>query len=146
MDHRIDIARLRLKETRPIADRTAPPRHGKGQKFLKGPIPMSWLNAAMALPGKALHVGVMAWFRAGLKRNKEVAVSLSRFREVGISRSSASRALSRLEKAGLVSVSRGRGRKPVVTLLPLLEMETTGKPQAKDSKTDEVNSTGKENS
>lgn len=115
-----DIEKMRLPAHRvhDMAQKRAKiPRHKPGQKFLKGPIPMDWLIPALKLPGKALHVSVMLWFYASLKRSGEVALSLSRLKEVGVSRSSASRALVHLEKAGLVAVSRGAGRKPVVRLL-----------------------------
>jgi DNA-binding transcriptional ArsR family regulator len=78
---------------------------------------MTWLRAAASLQGKALHVGVEIWFQVGLKRSSEVALSLSQFETSGISRSAASRGLTKLEEAGLVSVLRAPGRKPVVTVL-----------------------------
>lgn len=37
-----------------------------GKTFLKGPIPLPWLQGAARLPGKALHVGVVLWFLSGL--------------------------------------------------------------------------------
>jgi hypothetical protein len=71
----------------------------------------------MSLPGKALHVGVQVWFQVGLTKSSEVSISMSTMDRMGVSRFAASRGLAALEKAGLVSVVRHPGRKPVVTIL-----------------------------
>ena len=94
------------------------PRHRKGEWFLKGPIPWNWLVKAGQLPGKALHVAQFIWLMVGMKRSAHVGISLSRVsRDFHFSRASAIRGLRSLEKRGLVSVSRGAGRKPIVTVL-----------------------------
>ena len=114
------INRLRLptgKTGPPLPQKKRPPRHRPGEKFLKGPIPWKWLEEAMKQPGKAVHVGLAIWFWAGVKRTKEISLSLSRLRQSGVDRHSARRGLAVLEQAGLVSVRRYPGRKPVVTLL-----------------------------
>jgi DNA-binding transcriptional ArsR family regulator len=73
---------------------------------------------AMALPGKAVHVGLHLWLEAGMKGSADVAPSLSSIqRNVGISRFAAGRGLAALEVAGLVAVERHAGRKPRVRLL-----------------------------
>lgn len=82
--------------------------------FLRGPIPMWWLRRAFLLPGMALAVGMMIWFRVGLTGSKAVALNLSR---LGFDRTSAARGLAALERAQLVHVARGRGRKAIVTVL-----------------------------
>ena len=45
-----------------------PPRHKPGEKFLKGPVPWQWVEAASRLPGKALAVGLAAWREAGCRK------------------------------------------------------------------------------
>ena len=94
------------------------PRPRRGERFLKGPIPMSWLGIAARQPGKALHVAIMLWHLAGIQRGGRVSLSLSRMDVLGIKRTSASRGLKALETAGLVSVVRHPGRRPQVTILP----------------------------
>ncbi len=47
---------LRLRSV-PTTGRTKPPRPRAGDRFLKGPIPMRWLERAAQQPGRALHVG-----------------------------------------------------------------------------------------
>ena len=116
-----DFERLRFS-TRPLdalaARPSKPPRHRQGEAFLKGPIPMAWLALAARLPGRALHMGLILWYWAGITKRRVVAPSLSRAeREFGVSRTALARGLAALEHADLVSVDRRAGRKPVVTLL-----------------------------
>jgi DNA-binding MarR family transcriptional regulator len=85
-------------------------------KFLRGPIPWSWLSRAAPLKGKALAVGVCIWHLHGLKNQQQIALSGKLVRGIGVSRSSLYRGLEALEKAGLISVERHPGRNPIVTL------------------------------
>jgi hypothetical protein len=95
------------------------PRHRKGERFLKGPVPWPWLQWAARLPGKALHVGVALWQLAGMANTTTVKLSLSWLEtELGAQRDAGRRALGALEGAGLVEVVRHPGRCPVVTILP----------------------------
>lgn len=102
------------------------PRHRNGDKFLKGPIPWSWLTLAARQPGKALHVAIALWFWAGVKRRRQMPLSLSRLTMLGADRFSAARGLAALEQAGLVSVIRLPGRNPTVTLLEPQELPENG--------------------
>lgn len=95
---------------------SGPPRPRRGEKFLSGPVPIDWLAAAAALPGRALHVGIALWFWAGMRKIDTVPLSLTGMLAFGVSRTSAARALRCLEEAGLVTVQRRRGRKPLVII------------------------------
>jgi hypothetical protein len=88
----------------------------RGEKFLKGPVPWTWLSRAGQLPGKALHVGIALWHLAGLNRSGRLALSGSLLRQMGVKRVASYRALTALEQAGLVSVERCVGRQPIVTI------------------------------
>jgi DNA-binding MarR family transcriptional regulator len=124
----MDLERFRV----PIASipnsvgRTAPspaktfglPRHAPGEWFLQGPIPWSWLTAAMTLKGKALHVGIVLWQRAQMTKTDVVVLPTKVMSDAGVSRSSMQRGLSALEEAGLVSAVRGPGKRPRIRLLP----------------------------
>jgi DNA-binding MarR family transcriptional regulator len=104
----------------PLAAQRKAPRHQPGEKFLKGPIPMNWLNRAAGLPGKALHVGIALWHLAGLTRHvSTVSLSATVLRDMGISRTTGYRALAALEEAGLVRVERQPGRLSRVTILAI---------------------------
>jgi DNA-binding MarR family transcriptional regulator len=96
--------------------KNSPPKPRTGEKFLKGPIPWNWLLGAAKLPGKALHVAITIWFLAGIKRDETINLSLKILGDMGVKRNAAYRGLTALEEAGLVSVSRHRGRCPVVTI------------------------------
>jgi len=112
--------RLRFaSSTRPttVSGETSPLRHKQHEKFLKGPIPLNWIEKAARQPGKALHIGIELWFWSGVKRCRRIALTMSRLSRLGVSRYSAYRALAALERVGLVSVIRHSGRKPVVTIL-----------------------------
>jgi hypothetical protein len=90
------------------------PRHG--EPFLKGPIPLAWLEVAARRPGKSLHAGLALWFSAGEMRSSSVPLSNVASQRFGLDRNAKYRALIWLERAGLVSVERGLGRAPVVTI------------------------------
>src|SRR5665647_1578108 len=79
-----------------------PPRPGSGEKFLKGPIPWSWITKATSLGGHALHVAVAIWFLAGIKKDGRIALSNSVLEDLGVSRFSGYRALHALESACLI--------------------------------------------
>lgn len=50
--------RLRLAISRTCAVSLRSLRLRKGGPFLKGPIPLAWLETAASLPGKSLHAGL----------------------------------------------------------------------------------------
>lgn len=100
--------------------RAGKPRYVKIQgRFLMGPIPMAWLDAARALPGRAIHVAIEIWHWRFIKKSMSVKINLSRMGRFGVTRPTASRGLQALESAGLVRVERGPGRAPVVTIIDL---------------------------
>jgi hypothetical protein len=101
--------------------RASLPRPATGQQYLGGPIPLCWLSKAAALPGKALHLGVALWYAAGRSKGKNPAVKLTSAlaTQFGVgARTTRSRALEALKRAGLVSVEDRVGRTPLVTILP----------------------------
>ena len=94
------------------------PRHKRGERFLKGPIPAEWLSRAAKLPGKALHVGLAVWFAAGLAKCRRVKLTRGALALFGVGRrQTAYRGLKRLEESGLVAVDRGKGQNASVELL-----------------------------
>src|SRR5262245_41659419 len=79
-------------------------------RFLKGPVPWPWLRRAMALPGKAVHVGLLLWHLRGMTGRRTVHLCLARAAAEGIPVRTARRAMQALEQAGLVAVERRPGR------------------------------------
>ncbi len=117
MEQNIELEKLQLQIASIVeTPKTKPPRHRSGELFLKGPIPMEWLEKAGQQPGKALHVAVGIWFWAGIKKSRVIKLSIRKLAKLGVERHSAYRGLQALEMAGLVSVDRHNGRSPVVTL------------------------------
>src|SRR5436309_2835357 len=98
----------RTRRSRP--PRSPLPRHQPGERFLKGPLPWTWLTLAMRQPGKALHVALAIWQHAGMANSGTIKVNLSRLD--GVTHSAASRGLNALERAGLVTVLRQKGQSP----------------------------------
>jgi hypothetical protein len=86
-------------------------------RFLKGPIPWSWLQQAIVLPGKAFHLAVLLWHLRGLTGQKPVHLCLTHAATEGIPVSTARRAVRALECAGLITVTRRPGRGLDVTIL-----------------------------
>lgn len=92
------------------------PRYVRGN-FLRGPVPLDWLQEAALLSGRALHAGVALWFLDGFEQTGTVKAKPSVLQDFGLDRHASYRALHKLEKAGLVSVVRKKGAAPLVTLL-----------------------------
>src|SRR5215471_13540555 len=74
----------------------------RSRHFIRGPIPMPWLEAASSLPGKTLAVGLLLWFMAGMRPGHPVRLSHSLLARFHVGRKAAYRALNALVKAGLV--------------------------------------------
>jgi hypothetical protein len=89
--------------------------------FLKGPIPMAWLNAAAKLPGKTLNVGIAIWWLAGMSKTSAFKITSKALDQLGVSRDAASDALKRLEESGLILVKRSPGQRPTVQILPVAQ-------------------------
>ena len=113
----INVDRLRLSSSNVQVGKVRPPRHTSGEHFLKGPIPLAWLEVAALLPGKSLHAGVALWYAAGRAKSASVPLSNIASQHFGLDRNAKYRALVWLEEAGLIAVERKLGRAPVVTLL-----------------------------
>ena len=107
----MDLEQIRI----PTPNSHIPQQRRQG-KFLKGPIPLDWLQCAGQLSGKALHVGIVLWFLSGVQKSLEVKFSYSLATEFGLKRHSAYRALKALEQRGLIKIWRGIGKSPIVRL------------------------------
>jgi DNA-binding MarR family transcriptional regulator len=126
-----DPKRLVLKRStmNPILEQstvqnTRVPRHHANGHFLKGPIPLTLINQATRLPGKAWHVYAAIWYLVGINRHSTVNLTNTALKQFNVSRDSKYRALKALEKAGLLTVVRTNGKNSVVTLLDHKETES----------------------
>jgi hypothetical protein len=92
------------------------PAAGPEPKPLRGPIPWGWWAAASRLPGPSLRVGAVCWLVAGWRRSAEFALGAGDWAGMGLSRFAVYRGLNGLERAGLVTVARQPGCRPVVRI------------------------------
>ena len=92
--------------------------------FLKGPIPMAWLNEAAKLPGKAINLGLAIWWLAGMAQTKTFKLTGKALDQLGVSRDAAADALKRLEGRGLIRVQRAPGQRPTVEILSVASKVT----------------------
>ena len=86
-------------------------------KFIAGPIAVSWVCQASHLGVTALLVGLALWHLKGLRRTNSFIISNLMLAEWGVQPDAKSRALRKLEKAGLVSIERRGKRSPLVSLV-----------------------------
>jgi hypothetical protein len=92
--------------------------------FLKGPIPLAWLNEAAKLPGKALNLSIAIWWLAGMAKTKTFKLTGKALDQLDISRDAASSGLKRLESQGLIRVQRSPGQRPTVEILAVVSNVT----------------------
>jgi hypothetical protein len=123
------LDRFRITETTTtsnVADRQVNKPTGKRQshgQYLSGPIPLDWLARAAKINGKALHVGILLWYRKAVTRSYDVTVSGIRLEQFKVSRQAYAKAINQLEGAGLIRVERRVGKKAMVTILTEWEGE-----------------------
>src|SRR5262249_5092576 len=115
-----DPSCLRLDQTT-VATHGGPRRGRKPSpirdKFIAGPIDVPWVCQASRLGVKALLVGLALWHLKGLRRSNSFTFSNLIVEEWGIQPDAKSRALRKLEKAGLITVERKGKHSPRVTLI-----------------------------
>jgi DNA-binding transcriptional ArsR family regulator len=99
-----------IKETEVETDLVRQSKIRRGQRFLKGPIPLPDIAIAARLPGQALALFLAVHHRTALTGKPVVTLPARLLADLGISRGAKSRGLQVLEKAGLVTVARSRGR------------------------------------
>lgn len=117
-----DLEQFRLSATIqsepiPRCDRALLKR--QSEPFLKGPVPLAWLQCASRIRRRnAIVVGVVLWWLAGLNSRKtELTICANRCQPFGFGVKGMNRGLNDLQAAGLIHVERKRGRCPRVDLL-----------------------------
>lgn len=110
----INPEKFRLTQTREIGKRI--PRR-KQQRYLKGPIPLDWLLKAAAQPGKTLHVAIALWYLSGVKKSFTFRLSQKLLGEFGVSRKTSYMAINSLERAGLITTHRSKGRAAEICII-----------------------------
>src|SRR4051794_13832387 len=85
--------------------------------FVRGPFPGRQFEIAAKLPGKALLVWQLVQHQCRLSRKDEITLRAALLERVGVSVDVKLRALRTLERAGLITVARGKGRSPRIRLM-----------------------------
>lgn len=106
------------KSKRTAVVESALPKPAKGEKFIRGPLPLDWIQQAIPCGRKALNVCLAIWHLAGFKQQSPIKLSPATLAEFGVSSQTARKILVRLESAGLVAVDRKSGRSPIVKIFP----------------------------
>ena len=102
--------------------------------FLRGPIPLDWLQKAMKLGGTAISVGIILWYYRGLKKLLVFKIGIQDIANlIGRSWLTAKRGLKALEKEELITIQRHKGRKHLIEIREVDE-ETNSNPFVEKSK------------
>ena len=73
--------------------------------FIKGPIPLAWLDGVLKIPGATVFKTALAlWFQSGLESTSTIRFTSKMMRRFMISPKSATRALEQMQASGLVRV------------------------------------------
>jgi hypothetical protein len=88
----------------------------RGERFLKGPIPMREIAVAACLPGHALALFLAVHHQTALTGKPSVTLPARLLADLGISRGAKSRGLKSLEQSGLITVLQSKGRAARVQL------------------------------
>ncbi|QEG00201.1 hypothetical protein Mal15_42700 [Stieleria maiorica] len=101
------------RETRRSVDL---PRHGKGERFIRGPIPLEWMKLASKCGNRSEAVAMLLWYAASLQRSNPVRLTKTILDELGVHTRTAKRVLLKMSDFGLVDARFQRGRSPIVTI------------------------------
>lgn len=120
----MDIEKFRFNETGASVVPTKPSRtiHKKvrllGGSFVAA-IPLPWIQRAAQLSGKTLNLALAIRYQHGLHKEAPFSLSYKTAHDFGIRRRSVYGALTTLESAGLITVQRGAGKSPIISVVAL---------------------------
>lgn len=83
-------------------------------KFVKGPIPLKWVEQACMVGGQEARLAWVIWYRYGLNKGQDFPLSNTIVKSIGLTRHAKGKALKNLEAAGLIVVTCKRGKAPVI--------------------------------
>jgi hypothetical protein len=89
----------------------------KADAYIKGPIPIKWLDKAAKLPGKALNVALALWWLYGMAKRKPFKLTQQALDFMHVGRDAVGDGLTRLEQAGLIQVERKPGQRPAISII-----------------------------
>ena len=104
---------IRQREIPTLASRRA--QRGRAEPFLRGPIPVRLIGAALDLPGRPLPVLLAIWHRVALTGKPWVSLPPNVMADFRFGRTVKARAIAELERAGLIRVKRTPGQPVMVS-------------------------------
>jgi DNA-binding transcriptional ArsR family regulator len=81
------------------------------------PIPEWWAAIAMALPGKAYHVGSIVWQECRLNGSAPCKLTRHVWEKFGLHRHTVRGGLKVLKEAGLIELEKSGKRSPLITIV-----------------------------
>lgn len=123
MDNGNELDAFRLpSDSVPLRRKERSPRQTVARQqgaFIRGPLPLVWLDGVLKLPGRGpLVVALALLYQSGLERSPSVRVTHKLLQRFGIPQRTSHDVLAKLEAAGLVVVTKPPGRCRVVEILP----------------------------
>ena len=113
-----EVSESQIQSPRNCSKPTSPRQRLISGGFLSGPIPLSWLSAAMRLSGRGpIAIALAIWFEAGRTKSQTVTLTTKLLERFSIHRKVKYRALRQLESVGLIGVERQPQRNPIVTIV-----------------------------
>ena len=88
----------------------------RSENFLRGPIPIYLISAALDLPGRPLPVLLAICHRIALTGKPWVSLPERVMADFRFGRTAKARALAQMERAGLIQVKRSPGRPAMISL------------------------------
>lgn len=91
----------------------------KSEPFLKGPIPISWINRAAQLPGKAINTALAIYWLRGMNADGLIKLNQKALEFFYVSADAALDALHRMETVGLIKLHKNPGQRHWIEVLPV---------------------------
>ena len=91
------------------------PQKAPNGRFIKGPIPLSWIQKACTVGAEKLALYLM--YIKGLTGWSKIPLKSAELERFGLSPKTRRVQLTKLEEAGLVKAEKAVGKKPVVTVI-----------------------------
>jgi hypothetical protein len=90
---------------------------GSSDLFIKGPIPLAWLQKANALGGSTGTVTAGLWFYAGLNKSRRFRIDRRLDQLCCVTRQTRNIVLGRLQSHSLINIYPKRGAYPTIEVL-----------------------------
>ena len=113
---RLPVGSLPMRRKEKNSHQPIPRQRGA---FIRGPIPLAWLDGVLNLPGRGpLVVALALMYQSGLERSPSVRVTHKLLKRFRIPPRTSHDVLAKLEAAGLLAVTKRPGRCREVEILP----------------------------